>query len=591
MMLVENYRAIWPLVARYRRSLAAGLVFLVLTNVFTFLSPWILKAAIDDLQATIALPRLFLYCGLILGAALLQGYFRFAMRRTLISMSRHVEYHLRNQVFRHLLHLSSSFFQSMRTGDIMSRSTSDIEAVRMAIGPGVMHLANTTVTFLIAFFSMLVLHGPLTFVALLPSPIVAFLMYYSARFYHRRFLAVQEQRAWLNTAAQENFSGIRVIKAYNQEDFQRRRYSAGNEEYMRRNLSLARSLGFFHPLVGAVAGAGTLLVLWAGGRLVITGEISLGTLVAFMGFLSLLIWPTIALGWVVTLVQRGSAAMGRINAILDSRPDIGDCPSPESLEGVGSGAALEARDLSFTYPGRQEPVLREVSFAIGPGEKVALVGRTGSGKSTLLHLIPRLWKVDDGALFLDGHDINRLRLRDLRGQIGFVPQETFLFTESLEQNIALEEEEEETVPRIGIEEAARLARLTADISDFPKGYQTVVGERGVTLSGGQKQRTAIARALLRRPRLLILDDALSSVDALTEEQVLDGILTEDASRTVILVSHRLSTVRRAGRIIVLDGGRLVESGTHDELMRIPDGLYRHLVERQVLAEELEREGA
>jgi ATP-binding cassette subfamily B protein len=447
------------------------------------------------------------------------------------------------------------------------------------------------VTFLIAFFSMLALHGPLTLIALIPTPIVAFLMYYSARFYHRRFLAVQEQRAWLNTAAQENFSGIRVIKAYNQEDFQRRRYGAGNEEYMRRNLSLARSLGFFHPLVGAVAGAGTLLVLWAGGRLVITGEISLGTLVAFMGFLSLLIWPTIALGWVVTLVQRGSAAMGRINAILDSQPDIRNCPSPEGLQAADSGAGLEARNLSFTYPGRLEPVLQEISFTIRPGEKVALVGRTGSGKSTLLHLIPRLWKINDGSLFLDGHDINRLRLRELRGQIGFVPQETFLFTESLEQNIALDEEGEESAFRSEIDEAARLAQLAADISGFPQGYQTVVGERGVTLSGGQKQRTAIARALLRRPRLLILDDALSSVDAQTEEQVLDGILTEDASRTVILVSHRLSTVRRAGRIIVLDGGRILESGTHDELMRIPDGLYRHLVERQILAEQLEREGA
>lgn len=590
MKIAESYRTVLPLFEGHHRGLILGMIFLVLTNVFTFLSPWILKVAIDDLQVSIGVSRLLTYCGLILVAALLQGFFRFAMRSRIIGISRHVEYRLRNMVFRHILDLPASFFQGMRTGDIMSRSTSDIEAVRMAVGPGVMHMANTTVTFVVALASMLSLHRGLTLLAFIPMPLVAFLMYYSARFYHRRFLAVQEQRAWLNTCVQENFSGIRVIKAYNQEAFQRERFAEANREYMRRNIALARSLGFFHPLVGAVAGTGTLIVLWAGGRHIINGEISLGTLVAFMGFLALLIWPTIALGWVVTLVQRGSAAAGRINEILSAEPDVRDHPEAEALEEKRGGAVVEARGLSFAYPGREE-VLSDISFSIRGGEKVALVGRTGAGKSTLLNLIPRLWRVKDGTLFIDGQDVNRLRLKNLRGMMGFVPQETFLFTESLEKNIALDESSGDNVDLREVEEAARVAQLTADIIDFPETYRTVVGERGITLSGGQKQRTAIARALLRHPRLLILDDALSAVDAQTEEKVLDGIFAENAEQTVIFVSHRLSTIMRAERILVLDEGRLVESGLHDELIRIEGGVYRHMVDRQLLAEDLEREGA
>jgi ATP-binding cassette subfamily B protein len=585
MKLADNYRTVLPLLADRSRRLAAGMLFLLLTNLFTFAVPWILKKAVDDLQSGIQVRRLLFFCALIVTAAFLQGSFRFLMRRIIIGLSRDIEYIFRNRLVVHILKLPVSFFGTMRTGDVMARVTSDVEAVRMAIGPGAMHLANTSVTFAVALTSMLLLHPRLTFYAFLPTPAVVLLMYYSARFYHRRFLAVQEQRAWLNTTAQENFSGIRVVKSYNQESFQSQRYSQGSREYMKRNLDLARSLGFFHPLVGMVAGTGTLIVLWAGGRLVIENQITLGTLVAFMGFLSLLIWPTIALGWVVTLVQRGSAALGRINHILLEPEE--DSSGAALLAPEGPGLSVEASGLTFTYPGRSEPALKDISFRIRPGEKVALVGRTGAGKSTLLHLVPRLRPLSGGTLLVDGNDARHLSLGNLREHIGFVPQETFLFTLSLEENISFEADKSPSL--LSVEEAGRLAQLSGQVDELPDGYRTVVGERGVTLSGGQKQRTAIARALLRQPRLLILDDALSAVDAGTEESILDAVFSLPTHCTVLIVTHRLSAMRRAERILVLHEGRLVESGTHDELLSSPGGFYHNLVERQLLAEELEGE--
>jgi ATP-binding cassette subfamily B protein len=355
-------------------------------------------------------------------------------------------------------------------------------------------------------------------------------------------------------------------------------------------MRLARALGFFHPLVAMFAGFGTLVVLWAGGRRIVSGECTLGTLVAFMALFGLMTWPTIALGWVVSLFQRGVAAIGRIGEILDAPLAVAEPAEPLSPEASTLGAALEVRGLSFTYPGREEPALRDVSFSVKPGERVAVVGRTGSGKTTLLAMIPRLWPVADGSVFLDGVDVNRQPLGRLRAGIGFVPQETFLFSDTIAGNVALSEGEPDEATLREVEAAGALSQLADDVGGFPEGWQTLVGERGITLSGGQKQRAAIARALLRHPRLLILDDALSSVDTETEERILAAVMTAHPDRTVLFVSHRLSTMRRADRILVFEDGSLVESGTHESLMAAA-GAYRRLIDQQLLAEELEREDA
>ncbi len=582
------YRTLKPSFTRQRGALALGILTLLLTNLFTFVGPWVAKLSIDGMQSRLSAATLLRYCSLLLGAALFQGVFRYWSRLLVIGVSREVEFDLRNLVFTRLLAQTPAFFQRYRIGDLMSRATSDVESVRMVIGPGIMQLANTVFTFVIAIAMMLSLDPALTLWSLLPMPAIALVMYLSAQFYHRRFLDVQVQQGRLNTAAQENFSGIRVVKTYGLEKPQRELFLAANREYLAKNMRLAQALGFFHPLVAMIAGLGTLVVLWAGGRRIIGGECTLGTLVAFMGLFGLMTWPTIALGWVVSLFQRGSAAMGRINEILDAPVEVVESHDPVSPPASTRGAALEVRRLTFTYPGRAEPVLRDVSFTVHAGERVAIVGRTGSGKTTLLSLIPRLWPVADGTLSIDGIDINRLALDRLRAQIGFVPQETFLFSDTLAVNIALPEKEVEAAMSPEVEAAGELAQFASDVKGFPDGWQTLVGERGITLSGGQKQRAAIARALLRHPRLLILDDALSSVDTETEERILDGVLTAHPERTVLFVSHRLSTMRRADRILVFDDGSLVESGSHEALMAA-GGPYRRLIDQQLLAEELERE--
>jgi ATP-binding cassette subfamily B protein len=579
------YRTLAPSFRRQRGALALGLGTLLLTNLFTFVGPWVMKLAVDGIGARLPARDLLRYCAVIVGAAALQGLFRFWSRQLIIGVSREVEYDLRNLAFTRLIAHAPAFFQRYRTGDLMSRATADIESVRMAIGPGIMQLANTVATFAFAVAMMLSLDPALTLWSLAPMPLIALVMYASAQSYHRRYLEVQVRQAQLNTVAQENFSGIRVVKTYAIEALQREVFRDANRAYLASGMKLARALGFFHPLVAGIAGLGTLIVLWAGGRRLVAGEITIGTLVAFMALFGLMTWPTIALGWVVSLFQRGAAAMGRVDEVLGAPLEIPQDAAPAPFPDPAGGAALEVRELQFTYPGRAEPALRGVSLGVAPGERVAVVGRTGAGKSTLLALLPRLWPTPAGAIFFDGVDVNRLALDGLRTRIGFVPQETFLFSDTLRENVTLDAD----VPPEQLARVVGLAQFDADVAGFPQGLDTVVGERGVTLSGGQKQRAAIARALARRPRLLVLDDAFSSVDTETEERILDGLIAAGREQTLLFVTHRLSTMRRADRILVLEGGRVAAAGTHDELMAA-EGPYRRLIERQLIAEQLEREG-
>ncbi len=555
---------------------------MLLTNGVGLLAPWILKYAVDGLRAGMSREKLLFFAGLTLGVAVVQGFFRFLMRNTLIGVSRLIESRLRLDIFDHLQKLPLEFFQANRTGDLISRATSDLENVRLFLGPGIMNMLNTAVLFTGAVAFMLTLSPRLMLISLIPLPLAVFLMTRVGKLFHTRYRQVQEANALMSTHAQENFSGIRVVKTHVQEERQIASYRARNEGYLARNLQLARLMGVFHPMIGFIMGLTTIIILWAGGRMIIRGELTIGGLVAFLGFMSMLIWPTIALGWVINLFQRGSASMVRINWILETVPSIRDLE--EAAADASRRGAISFRGLAFTYPGTDAPVLRGIDLEIAPGQTVALVGRTGAGKSTLAALIPRLFEAPPGTLFIDGVEARLLPLALLRGMVGFAPQETFLFSDTLERNIGL------GMPENGRDArwAARAAGLEADVDDFPQGFDTLVGERGITLSGGQKQRAALARALIRDPRILILDDVFSSVDAETEKQVLANLRGITTRRTTIVITHRLTSITRADLIAVMENGRIVERGRHEELMA-ENGIYASMFRRQSLMEEMELE--
>ena len=585
------FRRLLPFVLRYRRQFFLGLLCVVVTTAVQLLPPWVLKYAVDDLTTAVTVPKLALYAGLILVVALVGAFFRFLMRRLLIGASRDIEYDIRNAFFARLQQLPLGYYQTRRTGDLMSRATNDLNAVRMMIGPAVMYSASTILVFVVAIGVMLTIDVRLTLLVLLPLPLVSVVVWYFGRAIHQRFEAIQAQLSELSAVVQENLAGVRVIRAYTQEAHEIERFRTANLEYVARNRRLIRLQALFYPSMTLFLGIGGFLVLWLGGQAVIRQRITLGEFFAFNSYLAMLAWPLIAFGWVTNIIQRGMASWGRMLEIMDAVPAISDAGVTERGRLTPLAGAVEIRDLTFTYPGGETPVLRDMSLQIPAGSTAALIGATGSGKSTLLNLLPRLHESPPGTVLIDGVDVREIPLEMLRGAIGFVPQEAFLFSDSLAENVQFAGEGRlkpaSTEPaQDRMLHAAAVARLDKDVEEFPKGYDTLIGERGITLSGGQKQRTAIARAVFANPRILVLDDALSAVDTYTEDEILGRLRGVMRERTSLIVAHRVSTVRRADQIFVLDAGRIVERGSHDELVA-RGGLYASLYRKQLLEEELE----
>jgi ATP-binding cassette subfamily B protein len=576
----ESVRFLLPYLRRYRRGFVLGLGSLAIKDLLGAAQPVVMRSIIDALTGGSRLRTLLEFCALMVAIAIVKGLFQYWMRVILIGISRDVEYDLRNDLFGRLVTLDSEYYGRMRTGDILARATNDMNAVRMMLGPGVMYWFETSLTLVLAIAVMGAVDWRLTLVALAPAPLVSLAVLGFGRRIHDRFEAIQKMFSDISSRVQENLSGARVVRAYVQEQAEMRVFEDVNRGYIHENLRLAKISGLFNPLLTALIGLAFLLVLWMGGVQLSEHKITLGSFVMFNTYMGILIWPMIAMGWVANLMERGRASLGRIREVLGERPKITAPEKPRPLP-VPLRGEIEFRGVSVRYGDRA--ALDGIDLRISAGETVAIVGHTGSGKSTLAHLIPRLIDPSAGSLMLDGIDLREFSPEDLRRVIGYVPQETFLFSATLGENIAF------GVARASeaeIRRAAEIAGLAPDIEGFAEGYRTMVGEQGITLSGGQKQRTAIARAILRNPPILILDDALASVDTATEERILAGLAGIMRGRTTILISHRVSTIRNADRIIVLEHGEVVAEGSHAELLE-RGGYYADLYQKQLLEEELE----
>jgi ATP-binding cassette subfamily B protein len=611
-MVPKNLRPLVPYLKRYRRGLIWGSLCVLFTNAIAVQFPQVLRHATNDLHAGVTTQKLLKYALAVIAVFVAKGIFQFLTRWIVIGISRDIEFDLRNDLFAHLERLSHSYYQRNRTGDIMARATNDLNAVRNLLGPAIMYSANTIVFTALAVSYMFRISPKLTMYAFLPLPVASIVIQYFGRQIHERFERIQAMFSDISARAQENFSGARVIRAYVQENAEIAAFEGANQEYIRRSLGLVRLMGMLWPTLELMLGIATVIVLWLGGRQVLQGRMDVGDFVAFNTYMAQLMWPVIALGWVINIFQRGTASMVRIQEILSQQPEIADeiligssghrvigpsenqPPKPRDFASQSPddpitrspdfSGEIEFRNLNFAYNGNS--VLKDINLRIPAGSSLAIVGPTGSGKTTLVNLIPRIYDAEPGAVLIDGRPIRQFPLDSLRRHIGFVPQETFLFSDTIRENIAFGIAQEDGEAKLDdIKAAAEAANIAQDIESFPEGYNTTVGERGITLSGGQKQRTAIARALLRSPRILILDDALSSVDTHTEDKILNHLREIMHGRTTIFISHRVSTVRNADSIAVLHQGRIVELGTHDQLIA-RNGYYTDLYNKQLLEEEL-----
>lgn len=564
----------------YRKQFSVGFLCIIGTNLFAVVAPLILKYSIEDLEAGVTAAKIYQYSVAIVVVAVLAGIFRYLMRRIIVSTSRRIEYDLRVHYFNHLQKLSPSFFDHQQTGDLMTRATSDIEAVRMVFGPAVMYSVDTALTSIFALSVMFILSVPLTLTVLALAPILSTMIYFLAKSIHKYSLRTQESYSELNAMIQEHLSGIRVVRSYCQEEPERRLFEDLNRKYLRANMKLVKIHALLIPLFYSIFGVGMGLILYIGGRSIIAGVMSLGDFVAYSAYVSMLAWPVMAIGWVLNLIQRGSASMQRIVKILETDPDIADFPAADSLNPLKGH--IQFKKVSFTYPGSETEVLKGIDLEIPAGTSLGIIGQVGSGKSTLLSLIPRLYDVSSGTLTLDGRRVDQIPFDMLRRDIAVVPQDSFLFSDQLSKNILFSDP---TLSEEMLNRVAELSKIGDDVTTFPDGFDTWVGERGITLSGGQKQRACLSRALAAEPNILIFDDCFSSIDTNTEAEILRRLIPLLKGKTALIVAHRISTLQWADQIIVLHSGKIVEKGTHEELISL-EGRYADLYRKQLLEEEI-----
>lgn len=579
---MKNLRSLKKYFARYKTALISGVLFILISNLFSVYVPLIIKDSLNDLQKGILEEKLVQYALLIVGSTLISGIFRFMIRQTIIVISRKIEYDLRQDFWEHIQKLSYRFFQNHSTGNLMAHATNDVSAVRMFIGPAVMYSIDTLIRMIIVVTIMSMISWEVTLWSLIPLPLLSFLVYKVGKKVHSRFTLIQEKFSDITTKAQENFSGIRVIKSYVAEEREIEDFERLNREYLTRNMSLVKVQALFQPTLFLLTGLSVIIAILIGGSMVINGALMIGDVTALVMYLGILIWPMIAFGWVINIIQQAEASMARLNKILAEKYEIEDVADELSILNQVKGD-IELKNVSFRYKEDLPWVLRNLDLKIPAGHSLALMGSTGSGKTTLINLIPRLFDITEGEVLIDGVNIKDISLGTLRTAIGFVPQEAFLFSDSIRNNI--------TYGKPGISEQevmrkAEIAQFSKDVLQFPAGFDTVVGERGITLSGGQKQRAALTRALITEPKILILDDSFSAVDTHTEEDILKGLREFMKDRTTIMVSHRVSTAKDADKIVVLDKGRIAEQGSHEELIEL-NGIYAGIYSRQLLEQEIE----